>query len=255
MKREVVTFVVAVTAAVLGGCTGEVVVQAQQEQEGGTAAPIANVPIRALPYDRDAIFDSLRAAHSEPEPEIPPTLLALQDSIAAASTQYSGLENQWGAARDSLKKLSDALRTMSRASAQYRIAFRDFGDQESVETQAKRQMDAAFARYTSLQNRFASTANEIRLRRDQWADEAYASIDTVVYLKLEELGREEYADTTDANGVGRFQGLKPGQWWIHARYELPFEELYWNVPVEVGRGGDPVVVQLNRSTALVRPKL
>jgi hypothetical protein len=254
MKRGVVTLVVALTAAVLGGCTGEVVVQAQQQQEGGAATPIGNLAIRALPYDRDAIFDSLRAAFTQPEPEIPPTLLALQDSIAAAATQYSTLENRWGTARDSLKKLSDALRTMSRASPTYRVMFRDFGDQETVEGQAKRQMDAAFARYTDLQNRFASTANEVKLQRDQWADEAYVSVDTVVEFKLEELGREEYADTTDANGVGRFQGLKPGQWWIHARYELPFEELYWNVPVDVRRG-DPIVIELNRSTAQVRPKL
>jgi hypothetical protein len=253
MKRGVVTLVIALTAAVLGGCTGEVVVQVQQQQEGGTATPIANLPVRAIPYDRDVVFDSLRAAYSEPEPEIPPTLLALQDSIAAASTQYSSLENQWSTARDSLKSLSDRLRTMSRASGEYRIAFRDFNEQESVETQAKRQMDAAFARYTSLQNRFASTANEVRLRREQWADEAYAPIDTVVFLKLDALGRDVAEDTTNANGVGRFR-LKTGEWWIHARYELPFEELYWNVPVEVRRG-DPIVVELNRSTAQVRPKL
>jgi hypothetical protein len=254
MKSGVVTLVIALTAAVLGGCTGEVVVQAQQQQEGGAASAIANLEIRAIPYDRDAIFDSLRAAFSQPEPEIPPSLLALQDSIAIASAQYSSLENRWGTARDSLKKLSDAIKTVSRASPQYRLMFRDFNDQETVETQAKRQMDAAFARYTSLQNNFASTANEVRLLRDQWADEAYAAVDTVVDRKLEDLGREELADTTDANGVGRFQGVKPGQWWIHARYELPFEELYWNIPVDVQRG-DPIVVELNRSTAQVRPKL
>jgi len=253
MKRGVLTLVVLGAAAVLGGCSNEVRVQAMQQQEGGEARPIGNLPVRALPYDRDAVFDSLRGAYSEPEPEIPPALLTLQDSIASASTEYSSLENRWATARDSLQKLSDALQGMSRASPQYRVMFNDFNDQEGVETQAKRQMDAAFERYTQLQNRFATTANEVRLRRDMWADEAYVAIDTVVALKLEELGREEIADTTDANGVATFS-LEGGQWWIHARYELPFEELYWNVPVEVQRG-DPIVVELNRETAQIRPKL
>lgn len=248
MNGRVLTLVAA--AALLVGCTGDVVVQAQLDQEGG-AMPLTGLPIRALPYDRDVVFDSLRAAYPEPEPPIPDSIMALQDSIAEAQVAYSQLENRWGTARDSLQKLSEALQGMSRASPQYRLLFSDFNAQESAEAGAKRQMDAAFTRFSNLQNRFATTQNEIRLRREQWADEAYASIDTVINLRLDDLGLEEAADTTDDNGVARFT-LKKGQWWIHARYRLPFEELYWNVPIEV-TGGDPLVVQLNRESAQTRP--
>ena len=71
--------------------------------------------------------------------------------------------------------------------------------------------------------------------------------------ELDAAGRPQVYDTTDANGIARMTGLSSGEYWIHARYDLPFEELYWNVPVTVG--GEPVQVQLTRQTAQVRPKL
>lgn len=252
MKRGVLTLAAIGAAAILGACTGEVVVQAQLQQEDGTATPLGSLEVRALPYDRDLIFDSLRAAFPEAEPVIPDTVLALQDSIAQASITSSQLENQWGAARDSLRAIREQMDRLTRGSPQYRLLFNDFNAQEAIANQAERRMNQAFERYNTLQNRFAQTANEIRLRREEWGSRAYASIDTVIFLKLDELGLEEVADTTDENGVARFPGLKKGQWWIHARYRLPFEELYWNEPVEVA-GGDPNVVVLNRENAESRP--
>lgn len=255
MKRAVPTLLAICTAVGLSACTGEVVVQATLEGADGSTIPLANLPIRALPYDRDVIFDSLAAAYPEPEPAIPDSLLALQDSIARAQQEYSTAENRWAAARDSLQQLSTAMARLSRGSPQYRIMFTDYNAQEDVERTTERQKNAAFERYTRLQNRFASQANELRLLRDQWGDQAYAEIDNVIALRIQAAGREERADTTSGNGVARFRSLKPGQWWILAFWDLPFEELYWNVPVEVPRGGDPVVVQLNRGTAQARPKL
>lgn len=252
MKRGVPTLAAIAAATLLSACTGEIAVQAQLQQQDGTAMPLTGLEVRALPYDRDAIFDSLRSAYSEPEPAIPDTILALQDSIAQASLASSQAENQWGAARDSLRAIREQMDRLTRGSPQYRLLFTDFNAQETIAGQAERRMNQAFERYNSLQNRFAQTANEIRVRREQWAEQAYAAIDTVIFLRLEELGLEEHADTTDDNGVARFPGLKKGQWWVHARYRLPFEELYWNEPVEV-TGGDPNVVVLNRENAESRP--
>jgi hypothetical protein len=52
--------------------------------------------------------------------------------------------------------------------------------------------------------------------------------------------------------VVQFGGLRSGNWWIHARYDLPYAELYWNVPIE--KDGE-VQLQLTRENAEVRPKL
>jgi hypothetical protein len=66
----------------------EVVVQGQLEGAEGQPIALRDLPFRMLPYDRDAIFDSLRAAYREPEPEIPADLMMLQDSIAQAQEQW-----------------------------------------------------------------------------------------------------------------------------------------------------------------------
>ena len=250
--RRVLGLAVMCGTGVLFACGGgEVVVQTQLEGEGG-GTPLTELPVRALPYDRDALFEELAAAYGEPEPPIPDSLLALQQEIAAANQAWSQASADWGAARDSLQKLSEALRGLSRASPQYRLMFQDFNAQEAREQAARRARDQAFERFTGLQNRYTQQAEEIQARRDAWAEQAYAKIDSVIAARLKEMDREEFADTTDANGIARFQ-LKPGQWWIHARYDLAYEELYWNEPITVERG-DPIQVILNRASAEVRPK-
>ena len=62
----------------------------------------------------------------------------------------------------------------------------------------------------------------------------------------------DLCDTTDASGVAADLMVKPGEYWVHARYAEVYSELYWNVPVTVARG-EPVTVTLNRSNAQVRP--
>ena len=96
-------------------------------------------------------------------------------------------------------------------------------------------------------------AQQVRLRRQEWEDEAFASVDSIFAALIKQAKREPVEDTTDATGLARVY-VKPGQWWVHARYELPYTELYWNVPVEVKRG-EPIQVKLNRETAEIRRRL
>jgi hypothetical protein len=245
----------AVLAAVACGGTGEVAVMAQLEgEEGAEPTPLQELELRALPYDRDAVFDSLRAvadAAGNPEPAIPDSIMQMQADIAAAQEEWASANAQWGSARDSLRAINDQLQRLPRGSAEYRLLFADFGQQEGREATAKRRADAAFARFDDLQKRFTSLSQELGIIRSQWADDAYAAVDSVFPLKVDASGREPAADTTDANGIARF-ALKTGQWWIHARYALPFEELYWNVPVEVVKGEVKEVI-LNRASAQKRP--
>ncbi len=66
---------------------------------------------------------------------------------------------------------------------------------------------------------------------------------------LEARGAEELYDTTDASGWA-YVVVPGGQWWAYTRYELPFEELYWNVPYQSAGGADTLI--LNKSNADVR---
>jgi hypothetical protein len=254
MNRVLLTVILA-GSAVLAACgRTEVLVQGQLEGEEGQPVALSNLPFRILPYDRDAIFDSLRAAYATPEPEIPADVMQLQDSIARAQTEWTAATARWGTLRDSLQVMNRQLQGMSRASGQYVVLFREVNAMFDQTAAAERQMNESFARFTALSDRFTARAQDIRLQREQWEDAAYADVDRVIAVRLRELRREPAADTLDANGVRRVRGLRGGNWWITAHYDLPFEELYWNIPIQVERG-DPTTVQLTRQTAQVRPKL
>jgi hypothetical protein len=254
MKRVLLSAAVAATLG-LAACGGsEVAVQAQIEGEGG-AAPIMlrDLQVRLLPYDRDAIFDSLRAAYPEPQPEIPAELQALEAQISQAQAEWQTAESRWIVVRDSLQRMSTAMQRMNRQSGEYRVMFIEFEGLEREETQLRRQSEQAFNRFTSLGTQYTARADEIRVARENWADEAFMPVDSIINARLRVLNRQEVWDTTGTQGTARVS-VKPGRWWVHARYDLPYQELYWNVPVEVPRG-EQVQVQLNRQNAEVRPKL
>jgi hypothetical protein len=256
MKRSFVLLSLALALTATACQRNRVVVEAVlTDAETQQTQTLSDLPVRLVPYDRDAIFDSLEAAHPEPEPAIPAELLAQREQIIQAETEWRRSEDRWSEARDSLQSLSRELERMGqqglRATPQYQQMFRQFERLETDARQAQQRSQAAFAQYDQLQRTFLTQADSIRVVREQWADRAYADFDRVVTARLRQLGREEYADTTDAAGVATFRGIPQGRWWIYARYTLPFDELYWNVPVEVT--GDSIGVVLNRQNAESRP--
>jgi hypothetical protein len=254
MNRLLLTVVVAGSAALAACGRTEVVVQGQVEVAEGQVTALSSLPIRILPYDRDFIFDSLAAAYHEPMPEVPQDVIALRDSIAVAQAEWTNATARWNMLRDSLQRANQRLAGLSRASGEYIVLFREVNALFDEEAAAQRRMDQTFTRFQSLQDRYGDQAQTLRLAREQWEDAAYNDFERVVALRLREMRREERADTLDANGVIRHRGLPTGEWWVVARYDMPFEELYWNIPIAVTRG-EPVQVQLTRQTAQVRPKL
>ena len=130
------------------------------------------------------------------------------------------------------------------------------GTREAVRASVQRlerQNTTAFSRFDQLQKELVVQSQAVKLRRDEWADEAFAPVDSIFGALIKQTGREIVEDTTDATGIARVV-VKPGKWWVHARYDLPYTELYWNIPVEVQRG-EPVQVKLTRETAEIRRKL
>lgn len=266
MRRVVLILAAAVTAAATAACGGgEVAVLAQLEgastgteadttQQASEAVALSSLPIRLLPYDRDVVFDSLEQAYPEPEPEIPDTIQDLQNRVIASQNEWRAAEQQWAQLRDSLQTLSDTLSAMNQADPDYFVLFQDFGDLEGQVNRLERQSQEAFREFEQLQSSFNQQAREIELARRNWADEAFASVDSVFGAMEEELGREVMYDTTSAQGVVRFVSVPEGQWWVNARYERQYDELYWNVPVDVP-GGEEVVVRLTEENAQVRQKL
>lgn len=250
----------AIAAAATSGCGGgdvAVVAAIESEQVGEEAVDVValgSLPVRLLPYDRDALFDSLTEAYPEPEPQLPDTVAQLQQQVGQRQQEWQIAQSRWGMLRDSLKTLADRMNAMDQGSGEYFAAFQDFNSlEEEVETLQSRS-DQAFRDFTSLQTRLNQQSQEVRLRHRAWADEAFAPVDSLIEARLEQTGLQEMADTTDAQGVARFRNVPAGEWWVHARYDQQFDELYWNVPVEVARG-EELVVRLNRENAEVRQKM
>lgn len=258
MKRFLVLVAVLAPLTVAAcGDPGVIAEAAIADETTGERLALADLPIRLLPYDRDAIFDSLQAAHPEPEPPIPQEILAQQQAVQEAQSQWRVAEERWAAVRDSLRTLSDQMTQMQnqglRGTPQYAQAFARFGTLEQEEQRVNQAMQQAFARFDQLQQQTLTATESIQVARDQWAENAFRDYGQVVAARLAETGLEEYADTTNAQGIARFN-VPAGRWWVFSRYtRSPYEELYWNVPIEVS--GDSTHVQLNQENAESRPLL
>lgn len=257
MKRSTLLFS-ALGALGLAACSpAQVVVTAQIEVEDPatgqmTTRQLGDLEVWLLPYDRDQIFDSLTAAAAEPEPQIPAELSEAQVAIREAQEEWLAAENRWNTLRDTLQKLNTAMEEYLPSETQYRMMFNDYNDLDAQYSQVERTKDQLFARFDSLSRENISRAQGYRMRVDEWAADAFADIDLVLDARARASGLDIAADTTDANGVASDLMVKPGSYWVHARYAEVYSELYWSVPVTVARG-EPVTVTLNRSNAEVRP--
>jgi hypothetical protein len=223
--------------------------------DGTIQLSLSDVEVQLLPYDRDAVFDSLTAASSTPEPPVPPELLAAREEVQAAQAEWDASQRRWNLIRDTLQKLSSALEQYSRGEAQYLLLYREFQDFDSQLGGVEGQMNQAFATFDSLQRGTIRQSDSVRIMQDNWADDAFADVGTIFRDKQIESGLDIAVDTTDASGVARGNlRVRPGPYWVHARYPMTYTELYWNVPVTVERG-EPVTVTLTRSNAEERVRL
>ncbi|MFO7894854.1 MAG: hypothetical protein R6U63_14060 [Longimicrobiales bacterium] len=259
MRRVVLMLVTTVAAWSLAACGGgDVTVRAQLAQEmadvEAETMALSSLPVRLIPFDRDAIFDSLSQAFPEPEPTIPDSIFDLQERVVEAQEEWREAEAEWTTLRDSLQAILNQMEEMDQGSGEYFVLFQEFNELEGQVNDLEATSSEAFEEFNELQMRLNSSSREIEIARQNWADEAFAPIDSIFTARFEELGLEEQRDTTNAQGMARFRGVQAGQWWVTARYDRQFDELYWNVPVEVN-SGEEVLVELIEDNAEVRQKM
>jgi len=260
MRRRTLPFAMGLLLAAAACGPAEVVVTMEietqnPEGEGMRTRVLPAIEVQLLPYDRDQVFDSLTRAFPTPEPEIPSELIAARAQVQQAQQEWDVAQRRWNTLRDTLQTITGAMEQFSRGEARYVALFREWQDFDAELGRVERQMNAAFDRFDNLQRATIRTSDSVRILQDNWADEAYAGVGQIFLAKQRASGLTIAVDTTDANGVARRNfRVKPGQYWVHARYDLPYTELYWNVPITVERG-EPIVVQLNMANVLERPKL
>jgi hypothetical protein len=225
------------------------------EGEGMVTRPLSDIEVQVIPFDRDLVFDSMTNAYGTPEPDVPEELLQRREEVQAAQAEWDEATRRWSTIRDTLQKLSDEMEQYSRGEATYVALFREWQDWDSQYGSAEREVERSFAIFDSLQQGTIRESDSIRILQENWADDAFADIGTVFSLKQRATGLDWVVDTTDASGVARGNlRVKPGTYWVHARYELPYTELYWNQMITVERG-EPMTVTLTRANAQERIKL
>ena len=84
MRKRNLAFAMAALLAAGACATPEVVVTveidvANPDGEGTVARALGELEIQLLPFDRDAVFDSMQSAFGTPEPEVPQELLDAKD--------------------------------------------------------------------------------------------------------------------------------------------------------------------------------
>jgi hypothetical protein len=224
--------------------------------EGTVTQALSDIEVQLIPFDRDALFAEMATAYGTPEPEIPQELLERRNEVQAAQAEWDAANRRWATIRDTLQKLNDAMEPLARGEARYVALFREWQDWDSQYSSAEREVEQTFEAFDSLQQGTIRESDSVRILQENWADEAFADIGTVFAAAAAETGLDWVVDTTDASGVARGNlNVAPGTYWVHARYEMAYTELYWNVQITVEKGSEPMTVTLNRSNAEERIKL
>lgn len=240
-----------VLAACGGGEVTVRVMSSSSEEEEST--PVEGTEITFVPYDRDSIFDELtdRAEESEPEPS--EELQTAIDEVVDARSEWRQSEQRWSELRDSLKTLRGQMDGLDRTSKEYLELFDAFDELEGRVNELDAEKDRLFERFDSLQTATVDRQDSLRAVIQSWEEEAFRDYVPITDSILGDRGIDEVVrDTTDADGYATVS-LPPGDWWIFTRTTPgPYEELYWNLPVEPGQA-DTLV--MDRENAEVRLEL
>ncbi len=225
------------------------------EGDGTVVQALSDIEVQLIPFDRDAVFDSLASAYGTPEPPIPQELIDERAAVQEANQVWQQNTTRWQTIRDTLVALSAAMEQFSPGESRYAVLFLEWQDWDEQLAGAERAMNSSFDRFDELQQGTIAASDSVRLLQDMWADDAFAEVGIVFDAKSRASGLDWAVDTTDASGVARNNfRVAPGRYWVHARYELPYTELYWNVPIDV-QGGEPMTFVLSRANAEERIKL
>lgn len=258
MKQGKSTATLVALLAILGVAAcgpGEAAITAEITVEGPdgetVTRPLEDLTVQLVPYDRDLVFDSLAQAASTPEPQIPADILAAQEEVATAQQEWRDAETRWNTLRDTLQVLSAELERLNPGEPQYRRLYREWQDLDRQLSGLDRQVQANFARFEELQAATIERVDSVNLIKTQWEDDAFENVGEVMTAKLVASGLQIHTDTTDAQGMAVIEAA-PGNYWVVARHELPYNELYWNVPISIVRG-EPVQLRLSHDNAEVRP--
>ena len=250
VRARIFALSLAVTLCGLGACLpSEYDVEVQLSYPDGQA--FGGAVITAIPFDRDALRDSVSASSESPRPDFS----ELESELAAYERpDLSGLEGEfepWQAIYDSVRLLADSLNSVEPSnSAGYSGAYARLRSQYQRLAQSTAQRDAAMREHVGddkdLAMRAAAAADSLRA----WEGFSLEAFPEVADSVLAQDGRGIHHATTGEDGTVEFT-LAPGPWWFVTRTpdaDNPFMEMYWNTGVTVRFFGSKTI-SLNSENA------
>ncbi len=231
----------------LAACGGGITVQVLAD--GDEAAPVEDLQVEFLPFDRDSLFAAMAGQTATPEPQLPADLEQAADSVRVLQNGWRAAEAAWNNVRDSMRSITGRLESLDQRAAEYRRLFQTFDAMEGREASLNRRRQAAFRAFDEMQQSTQERLDSMRIVIQAWEEVAFAGYDDATTEIMAALGRQTMVDTTNADGVavGTVSG---GPWWVYTRLTTPEGELYWNVMVD---GSSSDTLRLQRDNAELRP--
>lgn len=169
MKR---LLLLAACVAAAGCSDSKVVVRANLAENGG---PVADLPVWVLPYDRQALMDSLAEEAGDPEPGIPATLITQLEGLTARERELQAAGDPrlpaFRAQRQAVQKQVDSIRVARRTWRE-----RTFADFDSLARAREGEMGGAAAVDTTDARGVARVSAEGRV----WVWAAYVLPDVTL---------------------------------------------------------------------------
>jgi hypothetical protein len=156
------------------------------------------------------------------------------------------------ATRDSVLRLSAALRRMDRNAPGYREAYSRFRDLYARYSSREAARDNATRRTGTAERRLADQASRAADSVRAWEREAYRDFPRLAQERAGRTGRAPERISTDSSGRAALH-LAAGDWWLSARLAdpaNPFLEYSWNVGFTTA--GLPFGVPLSPANAVTR---
>lgn len=231
MKRFFVATTCLFIVLTVWGCSRETRVNLQVAiEKGGEQQPVSNVKFEFVPYDLDALTQTLASTNN-------PGDMPARDSMLAARAQYDSILVEYENTLDVLEETEKELKkiTDTRSSA-YRKAY-------NKHENAKKTNDTMFEEKNIIEKAYLSARDAYEAELVVWEEHAYAGLeDTVAVIRDLRKITDDYSVKTDK--VGKESVVVPGgDWWVRGKVRNPnkkYTVYRWNYKFEAKGGTLPI---------------
>ena len=227
MKRFLVVLAGFSIAIIFFGCSKDtkVVLKVVLKGEGGEERA-SGVKFNLLPYNIEAIKDSLITINNPPDEPSREELLALRSEYERINGEYNNHLEEYREAESEVKRVKDL------TSSAYKTAYKRYTEAKAKNKELNEEREKARSNYIMARKSYDQEVKD-------WEAEAYRGMEEAFMKVRKKRGiTEDYLIKTDKEGIGRVV-VPGGKWWINGRERDPAKRytwLVWNMPIDATGG-------------------